>query len=265
MIHSLKLLLFPFIAILLLYFIVLYYHPTPSSNNYPSPTPLSLPTQIPSPTPQALTLGNQTYAYYYHHLKPSEILTLIPNFTAQKSSSTIIEQNRCDFGINGGFYLKDNRPLGYFTIGQTAYSLPSPSLTFNGVFYSSNKKYFISLANSYRPPSDFAFQTGPFYSLSQINYRFADKHYARRHLVASDAQNQLYFFSIFDPDNPLGGPRLEDIPTFFKHQTIQKIAKFTSVLNLDGGSASAYFDGHHQVSELKPIGSFLCGKSVKLN
>ena len=106
---------------------------------------------------------------------------------------------------------------------------------------------------------NFALQSGPYFDFSTPAQTHINQEYDRRHLVLKDDQNRFYFFSISFLDQAFSGPKLDDIPEFFSLPDIKKIANFTTALNLDGGSASAFYDGHYLVQELTPIGSLLCG------
>lgn len=253
----------------------------------PLPTVAPIPTEIvanPTPTPYSIKLDNKIYSFYYHKIERNflenkhEIIKVIPNFSEATSSAYLLKTNNCDFGINGGFYTKEKKPLGFFyeKDGKIE-NQPIVSQTFNGflVYYSGGqtsaraalldifpKKYEDSYDVLYdKNIFDFAFQSGPFYDLkSDTIYSFVDKSFARRNLAAKDSKANMYFFTIFEKDISLNGPRLEDIPLIFKSSTFRKIADFKTVLNLDGGSASAFYEGNVQVVEFKPIGSFLCGK-----
>ncbi|KKQ90049.1 MAG: hypothetical protein UT14_C0045G0001, partial [Candidatus Shapirobacteria bacterium GW2011_GWE1_38_92] len=59
------------------------------------------------------------------------------------------------------------------------------------------------------------------------------------------------------------GPRLKDIIPIFQSPQFRQIADFTKILNLDGGTASAFFNQNIKVEELQFVGSFLCGISVQ--
>jgi hypothetical protein len=229
----------------------------------PTPTSVS-PSIVP---PHQIIFNQKTYQYYYRQLKTTDTFKLIPNFTDPRStSSQIIKANSCDFGINGGFYRADSKPLGFFYTDGKQFGKLTSSPTFPGLLLSQNHQLKIDFIDNL-PASftgyDFIFQTGPVYNLSQKTPNFIDEEFDRRHLIATDSQNQFFLFSISEKDYAFAGPRLQDIPDIFKTADFQNIAPFTTVLNLDGGTASAYFDSSDNIKteELTPIGSFLCGKS----
>lgn len=237
----------------------------------PLPTVPAIPTEKisePLVKPNEVKFDDKTYSFYYHKIKSNETLELIPNFKEASFSGKIFAENNCSFGINGGFYTKENQPLGLFQIGEKKYSNLIESTTFNGLFENQNNALSIkpAAANiiSYHK-NDFVFQSGPIFFVNppipkNKQEKYIDKNYARRSLVAYDHQNNSYLFSFFEKDNLTSGPRLEDISDIFLTKTLASITNFDFVLNLDGGSASAFYDKNVQVEEFKPIGSFLCGK-----
>ncbi len=237
----------------------------------PLPTVAPVPTERvanPTPTPYSVKLGDKTYDFYFHKIEHNETLDLIPNFEEATSSSFIFQKNNCSFGINGGFYMANRQPLGLFAAGRIKKGEYVTSTTFNGFLYQSatdSAKIDFTYALNINPRNwqsyNYIFQTGPLYFLKDKNRpTFTDENPARRHLIARNINGELYLFSVFEKDNLFNGPRLEEIYAFFENPEVKKIADFELVLNLDGGSASAFYDKNVQVVEFKPVGSFLCGK-----
>jgi len=263
---NLKPLIFLTSTILILLFVLTRQSLPPTTPPTTLPSLTTIPTSTSTP-PQEITYNQKIYQYYYRQIKPTDTFKLIPNFTeSHQTSSQIIQINDCDFGINGGFYRTDNKPLGYFYANNKQFNVRTASPTFAGLLISKNNQFQIdSISNLPTDPKDFdfIFQTGPYYNLSEPTASFVDQDFDRRHLIATDSQNQFYFFSIFEKDHAFSGPRLQDIPDIFKSKMFRNISQFTTVLNLDGGSASTYLDSSQdiKVEELSPIGSFLCGKT----
>lgn len=215
-----------------------------------------------------VTYDGRTYQYYYRKLDDSDTITLIPNFDEGRSSVEIVKAYKCTFGINGGFYKEDGDPLGLFYTSGTTYSHTIESPTFNGFLAKEKQSQILEIFRMFDESSmsniyEFAMQSGPYFDLeADILPSFVDQDYARRSLVASDEKGSLYFFIIYDKESRYAGPRLKDIPIIFTSKSFVKIEKFKTILNLDGGSASAYYDNGSNVSikELKSIRSFLCGQ-----
>lgn len=240
------------------------------SNSPTIPTPTTSAGDTPSPTPpRDLPYLDRNFQYYYTKIKPNQTLNLIPNFELHQTSSAIINDNHCLFGINGGFYHPNDTPLGlFFTNGQQLGQFTSSS-TFSG-FLVKDLQNNIAIQNIDPQNPDlindyqFILQSGPLFDpVNNPQPGFSDQDYARRHLIARDSNNNLYLFSIFEKGNAFSGPRLQDIIPIFQSNQIKNIAEFTKILNLDGGFASAFFNQNVKVEELSFVGSFLCGISVQ--
>lgn len=233
-----------------------------------SPIP-SIPSLTPEPSaPQTQTsevqFKNKTYQFHFHKIERNETLKLVPNFTEATFSAYIMKNENCTFGVNGGFYKKEGGPLGLFQIGEKKYGELIQSTTFNGILTKKDGKLSVLPTSTFYPPStssDFLLQSGPLIFLkNNIQPNFLDRDFSRRHLIARDTNGIFYLFSIYEKDNKFNGPRLEDLREIFLSPDFAKIADFELILNLDGGSASAFYDKGVQIEEFKPIGSFLCGK-----
>ena len=255
----------PILFFAVICYFLFFYKTTPTSPISPvTPSPKPTPTETPI---LEISLKSRALRYSYRQIKNNELVKLIPNFQEQQSSDQIIKNNNCLFGINGGFYLPENKPLGLFEINQTKLGKYSPSRTFNGFLRQSSDNHLVivdyNTLLSFSSLSGFAFQSGPLYHLNQSpKINFADPKSARRHLIAQDSKFNTYIFSVYGTESSYDGPTLNEIYEFFKHPEIKKIADFTIALNLDGGSASAFYDQNQDihVREIKPVGSFLCGQ-----
>jgi len=233
----------------------------------PIPSAPVIPTEIlPTKVPvNEFKFDNKTYQFYFHKMMSGETLELIPNFENATFSAQIVKNNNCSFGINGGFYTKSGEPLGLFQIGTKKIGSQIQNATFNG-FLSFASGLSISSAPFYPsstpyPASFFTLQSGPLIFLKNtVQPNFLEEDYSRRSLIAKTMTQDFYLFSIFEKDNVFNGPRLKDLRDIFLLKEFTQIASFELVLNLDGGSASAFYDKNVQIEEFKPIGSFLCGK-----
>jgi len=154
--------------------------------------------------------------------------------------------------------LENNQPLGQFYLNGTTLNHKSQSATFNG-FLSQNIQGVLDIGKSSIENSKFIMQSGPFFNLNSIPIDYNEKT-ARRHVIAKDSANNFYIFSIFTPESFSSGPSLSEIPQFFQKPEIKKIANFTDVLTLDGGSASVFFSPNDSIHESTFIGSLLCWK-----
>lgn len=220
-----------------------------------------------------LTVNGIDYRYYFFKLRSEDSLELIPNFKERRPARLITSENNCRSAINAGFYTESGLPLGLFFAEGRLWTNIAQSLTFNGFLAKtkSGKPEIISargaddlITRIGRGELDFVFQTGPLYDLAAPKQpNFIDIKYARRHLIAQDRESNFYFFSVFEKGSLFNGPMLKDIPVFFAQPEIRRVADFQRILNLDGGSASYYFDKENEMSEANPVGAILCEKSVQ--
>ena len=199
-------------------------------------------------TPNArVVIDNRTYFVYWREIEKN--LTLIPNFERKIASSRLMDN--CTYGANGGFYTEDFKPIGLFISDGALLSTAIGNATFNGYFV---KTDHFSLTR--QPPTDsveFAVQSGPYVTpKSRLNIK--NDTYARRVLVGRSG-NTWRFLAITEKENTFSGPILADLPTLLGDLNIDE------ALNLDGGSASAFYsESGVRLGELTPIGSFFCGK-----
>ncbi|MBI4058522.1 phosphodiester glycosidase family protein [Candidatus Gottesmanbacteria bacterium] len=216
----------------------------------------------PSPIPSAdgsqmVVVNQKSYSVFVQAVGDPSQLILIPNFKDKILSREIIENNGCLYGINGGFYTTKNTPLGLFYTKGVYYEkkLHRSTLT-NGYVFFKDRTLHISTSPPASESTDFVFQTGPFFTPS-TQLSIVNDEPSRRMLVGIDSRENGYFIAVVSRENVHSGPLLADLP-----QIAGKLnPTFTQLVNLDGGSASAYYIKYKvQYSELTPIGSFLCGK-----
>lgn len=219
-----------------------------------SPTKQTNEEQTPSSFANAtVTLGDATYSVYWQNINANN-LSLIPNFDEKKSATTIIEENNCIYGVNGGFYSQEYTPLGLFVANGEELSNVRTNRTLNGFFVKDDGGLWIST----QPPTNdvvFALQSGPYMTPTTM-IRIQNDELTRRILVARSG-DQWYFLAITDQDNTFNGPFLSDVPDILEKLPID----VSGALNLDGGSASAFYsESGTRLGELTPVGSFFCGK-----
>lgn len=204
-------------------------------------------------------IDGKSYLVYFSRLSDKKI-EIIPNFSQKRSSLTIIEEAGCKAAINGGFYTKEGEPLGLFIVNGKTYSpeIISDKSLLTGYFYLDlSGKPFI---NNQKPlDSLFVIQSGPFI---ESNYKFSTTvdEETRRTVIVQTTQGIVYVLTIVGKDDLYSGPLLSDLPLLlFSITTPFKIEK---ALNMDGGSASAYYgeDGF-SLGELSPVGSIICVKN----
>ena len=191
-----------------------------------------------SPPTPLLNSGEGRYVYVVN-----SNIELISNFSEKKSAKDLMKENGCVAGINGGFYTEDNKPLGLFINDYKLVQKESSSLLFNG---------FVSEKGiSRNMPTDvkWGFQTGPMLVDEDrgLKIEIREDRPARRSVIGVNKLGEFVFIST-DPVN------LEDLPEKIKNLNL------VTAVNLDGGSAAAFYSPDMTISESSPVGSWLCAK-----
>lgn len=203
---------------------------------------------IPTPNPKPY--------YYFYKIDKQDNFVVIPNFDNPKDSLDLIKEYNCKYAINGGLYQENKKPLGLFIHDNKVLNKKINSNIFNGYLYLDQNDNLNIGQNTIENPK-YIVQTGPYFNLNNPQINYNDKT-ARRHVIAKDSSDNFYIFSIFTPDSFISGPTLNQIPEFFKKDEIKKIADFTEILTLDGGSASTFYSPLNSLHESTFIGSLLC-------
>lgn len=207
--------------------------------------------------PDAIKVENNkiTYNVYYSSLADYNI-SLIPNFSESSSFQSITAQHQCISAINGGFYTTENKPLGLYKSNGIVYSAEiTNSNLLTGYFtIDTNNNTHISFQGYTNSPN--VIQSGP-YIHKDVSLSLTTDEYARRSLIGESNTGELYIIFINKSDEIFNGPQLSEIPEIIFSESIP--VKFTAVLNLDGGSASAYLDkSGYLFRELTTVGSVIC-------
>ena len=193
-------------------------------------------------------------------------ISLIANFKEKLTGEKLVEDNNCDIGINGGFYLTSEQPLGLFFSGGKKLGKSIKSSIANSFVYQDRAG---DLKFVRTPPinfqfTDFVFQTGPYIIPNKSKLKLTRDERARRSLIAKDFQGNLYLVSITRKDNLDAGPHLADLPVIFQNLKEENIFPLEELVNLDGGSASFFYskdkEGDLTLTSWAPIGSLLCVK-----
>lgn len=218
-----------------------------------SPSPIN----SPAPSSFVVSAHNQKYSAYLQEIDNPKSLVLIPNFSEKKVSKTIMQENKCRFGTNGGFYTKSSQPLGLFYIqGHYLNETIHNQSFFNG-FVTRTKNRVLDITTetpSNNSNADFFFQSGPLIS-PQSHLSIKDDEPARRVLLTKTEAGGFYFLALTESENTNSGPYLEEVPQLLLQLPIQ----IATAINLDGGSASTFYQENGiTLSELVAVGSFLC-------
>ncbi len=222
-------------------------------------------TTSPSPIPKnyrEYLVDDQKLLFASFSIKIPEMLMLIPNFSQKITSPDAFQANQCRLLTNGGFYAKDNTPIGLFVSENLLINSFQKNALFNG-FFSIQKNGTTRIENQIPDiDSRFALQSGPLLIIDGIAQKLTirDDEPARRIIVAQTTGNSIVFLALFGSENTFNGPKLADVPKHLKE--IEKLLgiSITNALNLDGGSASAFITKDHSLTELTPVGSFFCVK-----
>ena len=211
----------------------------------------------PSPAPDLAQFGNYRYAW----VKITDLsrLTLLPNHDAQTSSEDLANKYHCQVLVNGNFYDKQNKPLGWLVSEGKTLAKPITSSLFNGFLSLSPSKVEISplvpqgLVN-------LGLQSGPLLILDSqpLLLKISNDQPRRRVIVALNNQKELIFLVLTGTDSLYSGPLLADTPQLVAAIGQALNQNLVTALNLDGGSASAFHTDTIHLSEYAYIGSFFC-------
>ncbi|MCL5003672.1 MAG: phosphodiester glycosidase family protein [Patescibacteria group bacterium] len=187
-------------------------------------------------------------------------LTLTPNFDEKISSFEFVNENACYFLANGGFYTSDYKPLGLLESEGKILSNFDQSNLRNGVFFV-DKFGVAGIVPSVNDPNlELAVQSGPLLLMEgqPAKLLISNDEPRRRVLVSLDQNQKIVFLTAYSADDSFNGPRLKDLPIALKMLSDKYSLNLVSGLNLDGGSASAFYSPQLFLSEIKPVGSFFC-------
>jgi len=190
----------------------------------------------------------------------SKRLILIPNFDEKKSSRNVFEENNCLVLVNGGFYSKTFKPIGYFIVNTQKLSDFEKNRLFDGIF--SINEYGIPRITRVLPKDNLvnAVQTGPiiFENGATVSLNISRDKPARRIIAAVTGSNELIFIVFYSPSNYFLGPLLSDLPEEIKKLNESEKLDIADAINLDGGSASSFITKKVSLTEASPVGSYFC-------
>jgi exopolysaccharide biosynthesis protein len=205
--------------------------------------------------------GKDFQASYIKVDDPSKV-DLIANFSEKLTAEQLKEKHGCGQLVNGGFYTTDGKATGYFLTNEIILKNYSSSSLFDGVFSVND---FATPRITRNVPEDhlkFGLQTGPILiengAILKLNIN-NDKP-ARRVVAVVSGENILYFLAIYNPEQVYDGPFLNNLPEIISEVGKQTGISFADAVNLDGGSASAFYSDNLKLSEITSIGSAFCLK-----
>lgn len=209
-----------------------------------------------------IRLQDTSYRVGFAKVGKGRKLMLIPNFTQKRPSKDIVSEYACIRAINGGFYTTSYLPLGLFMVEQEIIGAVRKSELTNGFFWidSAGKAYIAKALPEDWSNLPFILQTGPIVKLEgeSIKLSIANDEAARRMFVGTDKMGNIFFFTVFDEKHSFNGPYLSKLPEVVEKIEEKLAIGLENVINLDGGSASAFYTEKLFIEELALVGSVLC-------
>lgn len=184
------------------------------------------------------------------------------NLEEKRTAKSLFEANQCSALINGGFYTENSDYIGLLYVDGKKLSNESKDSFFNGVFYiTKSGEAGIGSGVPLAQIKDAA-QSGPLL----VRYRdyqrlkIANDENKRRMVVAINDKNEVILLTIYDPVSVYLGPKLAEVPDILQKFAKEKEITIVDALNLDGGSASAFYTEGVALGEITHIGSYLCAQ-----
>lgn len=226
--------------------------PIASLTNSPSPTKLSENHIL------DIDIDSKLYRIAWYKAKPSNI-KLYSNLEQEEKASNLYKAKRCQALVNGGFYDKEGKHIGLLVSEEKQIKEWKQNQLFNGVF-SISKDELAQIEKMVLPNQRLALQSGPMlFANSKAQPLFLAQDIESRRSVVTIIENKdVLFLTIYDPKSAYLGPKLEDMAKILQEVEKNLNVKITAALNLDGGSASAFFTEGVSLGELTKIGSYFC-------
>jgi hypothetical protein len=208
--------------------------------------------------------GDSKLVFIYEEIAKNSNVLLIPNFSKKEFGQKIARDNSCDYAINGGFYKENSKPLGLFSIGGLSFGLYQESSIANGFFWQdiNGGRQIGKTIPKNTESQAFVMQTGPFLATGNYKVKMITDEKARRSMLFTDVKGRLFMASIYNPNDNYSGPNLSDLPQLLSTSKIQEKISIKYLLNLDGGSASFFYQNNTNeefyLSEITPVGSVIC-------
>lgn len=196
----------------------------------------------------------------WHKVGEINKMHLYPNFEKHIPSSDFLDNNNCRSLFSGGFYTPESKPIGLFISEGEKLASSQKNVLFNGYFsisYQGNVE--ISSQVSFSNPR-IALQSGPllFIENRELKLNLFDDKQSRRIVLGKTIDNEIIFLAIYNPSSVFLGPLLSDLPSIITDFEMNSIFDFESVINLDGGSASFFYNTNHKLEEIVSVGSYFC-------
>ena len=211
---------------------------------------------------QKIKWDDKEYAISIIKVQNISLFKLLPNFTEKLTASDAKEKYACNELISGGFYLEDSTPTGLFISEGKVIKNWIKNNLLNGVLSVND---FDTPRITFEVPKDhlrIALQTGPVLieNAKILKLSLIKDDPARRVVGAITGDNTLYFLIIYNENQVFDGPFLKDMPNVISEIQKDTGIVFADAINLDGGSASAFYSDEVNLAEMSPVGSFFCIK-----
>ncbi len=225
----------------------------------PSPEVLGVPT---SEKRIEIEIGERKFLAFYLEVPDASAITLIPNFEQTKTAFDLFAYQDCAAVVSGGFYTPEGSPTGLFISERETLKKYVSSSLLNGI-YSIND--FETPRIGKAVPRDhlrLGLQAGPVLieNSYEQNLKLIRDEEARRVVVGVTGENKTVFIVFYDPASTFIGPKLVDMPKALELFGEKTGIILADAMNLDGGSASAFYTSEVNLSEASPAGSFFCVK-----
>jgi len=214
------------------------------------------------PEPQVLEWQDKVYEFGWFEVDNIEQLELTVNFPKSRHSTEIIRTDGCSQLINGGFYDKSNQPLGWIVSGGEEKSHQLKSQLLNGFVGVGGDGEMWMASEKVSDEVRLGLQSGPMLveDGEVLPLSIANDEGRRRSVAILTTEGKLGFVTIFKQNSLLMGPYLEQLPEIAEALAEKLGIKVWAAMNLDGGTASAFWDGKLLLEEAKEIGSYWCVK-----
>jgi len=207
-----------------------------------------------------IILGENSYQVSWIKVEEIDKISLSANFTEKETARNFYSEHKCKFLTSAGFYTKDNQPLGLFIANGKAVKDKVVNNLIPEIFYlTEDYQYDISesLPNG---RIKYAIQVGPLLINNSLPRKLAirDDEPARRIVLAIGTKREIYLLAVYDKENNFQGPALTDLPKVLAEFQKKTEINLQTAVNLDGGSASAFYGENLFLEELTSVGSFFC-------
>jgi exopolysaccharide biosynthesis protein len=212
---------------------------------------------IPSLITKTVEVDGKTWGYETLRIEDQKV-KLIGNYGVNNNSEEIMSLEKCTSGVNAGFYQENGKPVGGVKILDKIVNKHSSNKLFNGFVGVSNDEHEIGYGWSDK--YSYVIQTGPvLINNSQVvALSLAKDKQARRMVAATSRDGTLVYLTIFGDKSVLDGPFLDDTGDVISKISILEKLDIVSAINLDGGTASAWYSPSLTIKEWQPVGSWWC-------